>query len=183
MNSGYIGRSKSVRAKEAEDRGELPLSKWTKAAILDGLPEEIRKEAEKLTLAELRAQALEHRGWHHFGKFFQAVDVFAVRDDLRPGELRHEKTERRKREERTHYYLISFTVWEGKYRKWRKPVRKWRIAKKEGGKNKYIIIEQDGGGHLWQECRLKVDSAEDLGTRRPARNARIWQKVRDEARR
>lgn len=48
---GYIGRSESVRASEARQEGQKPLSKWTKKAIIEatkanGAPEELLRKAE-----------------------------------------------------------------------------------------------------------------------------------------
>ena len=58
---GYKGQSMSVNAVWAYDRGEKPLSKWTKSAILeeienifDELPEEKAEMIKKMTLTELR---------------------------------------------------------------------------------------------------------------------------------
>lgn len=42
---GYVGQSMSVRAKQAYDDGEMPRSKWSKAATLDALAEEFGDEA------------------------------------------------------------------------------------------------------------------------------------------
>ena len=48
---GYIGRSESVRASEARQEGQKPLSKWTKKAIIEamsanGVPKELLRKAE-----------------------------------------------------------------------------------------------------------------------------------------
>lgn len=43
----YIGQKMSVRACEAYDNGEKPLSKWTKADIIDEVLKERKKEGKK----------------------------------------------------------------------------------------------------------------------------------------
>ena len=45
MNSGYSGYSMSNRAREAYDDGEKPLSKWSKAEIIEAV-EEYAEETE-----------------------------------------------------------------------------------------------------------------------------------------
>ena len=56
---GYIGFSKSVNAYEAEQRGEMPLSLWDKAAlvlsIVDAYGSEAAEKAEKKTVWALVA--------------------------------------------------------------------------------------------------------------------------------
>lgn len=86
MNSGYIGYSMSVRAKEAYENGEKPLSKWTKAAILAALKEargeEYANVAKGYPLAALKKVCLEWASWHHTSKHFNKTDFYQFRDEL-----------------------------------------------------------------------------------------------------
>lgn len=85
---GYKGRSMSVNAVWAYDRGEKPLSKWTKAAILeeienifDELPEEKADMIKKMTLAELRENFLIYKTYHHTGKFYNSTNFYQINTD------------------------------------------------------------------------------------------------------
>lgn len=67
---GYIGRSESVRASEARQEGQKPLSKWTKKAIIEamkanGAPEELLRKAEAQPLWVLQQSVLSKTSWHH----------------------------------------------------------------------------------------------------------------------
>lgn len=67
---GYIGRSESVRASEARQEGQKPLSKWTKKAIIEamkanGAPEELLRKAEAQPLWVLQRSVLSKTSWHH----------------------------------------------------------------------------------------------------------------------
>lgn len=83
--NGYIGCSMSVRAKEAYSNGEMPLSKWTKTAIIDEIEEENQSLADyikvkELTLKELRSEFLEYSSWHHVGPCAKVTDFYAMAD-------------------------------------------------------------------------------------------------------
>lgn len=85
---GYKGQSMSVNAVWAYDRGENPLSKWTKAAILeeienmfDELPEEKADMIKKMTLTELRENFLNYTAYHHTGKFYNSTNFYQVNAD------------------------------------------------------------------------------------------------------
>lgn len=88
MNSGYSGWSMSVRAAEARSNGEMPKSKWTKAAIIAAVKaccEEFdlaySREAEKATKAELFDRFIEYKSWHHTSKFANATDFYGVDEE------------------------------------------------------------------------------------------------------
>lgn len=85
---GYKGQSMSVNAVLAYDRGEKPLSKWTKAAILeeienmfDELPEEKADMIKKMTLTELRENFLNYTAYHHTGKFYNSTNFYQLNAD------------------------------------------------------------------------------------------------------
>lgn len=127
--AGYIGQSMSVRAAEAYESGEKPLSKWTKADILD----EVREAcplAEKLTLSELKDVFLEYSSWHHMGKYAVEVSFYSLIDeDAFPTEekingiIANRKPRIRKPKEKPLYItsFVAYVVWEGT-RKHPKPV-------------------------------------------------------------
>lgn len=85
---GYRGQSMSVNAVWAYDRGEKPLSKWTKSAILeeiknifDELPEEKAEMIKKMTLTELRENFLNYTAYHHTGKFYNSTNFYQLNAD------------------------------------------------------------------------------------------------------
>ena len=90
-NSGYVGNKMSVRAKEAYDDGEMPLSKWTKSDIIDRIEELIDyndikikfdiNALNKLTKSELIDLFLYQSSWHHTGKYFNQTDFYDVDQD------------------------------------------------------------------------------------------------------
>lgn len=83
---GYIGRSESVRASEARQDGQKPLSKWTKKAIIEamkanGAPEELLRKAEAQPLWVLQQSVLSKTSWHHTGPNYQKTDFYGINDD------------------------------------------------------------------------------------------------------
>lgn len=85
MNSGYCGYSMSVNAAKAYDAGEMPLSKWTKAAILDACGDKADMLS-KLTVAELKSTLLYKSSWHHTSKMFNCTDFYEL-DEYKLDEL------------------------------------------------------------------------------------------------
>ena len=96
MNSGYKGWSMSKRAAAAYSGGEMPKSKWTKAAMLSAIAEFcddndlfITPETSKLTKAQLFDRYFEWSSWHHTSRFCNATEFYklnekAVREDFAP---------------------------------------------------------------------------------------------------
>ena len=91
MNSGYGGWSMSKRAETAYDNGYKPISKWTKAAIIEAVyeyadyelldyPSEYAEAAKKLTLRELKDCFIEYKEWHHTSKFCNATDFYGLNE-------------------------------------------------------------------------------------------------------
>jgi len=83
---GYIGRSESVRASEARQEGQKPLSKWTKKVIIEamkanGAPEELLRKAEAQPLWVLQQSVLSKTSWHHTGPNYQKTDFYGINDD------------------------------------------------------------------------------------------------------
>ena len=76
---GYIGNKMSVRAYEAYESGEKPLSKWTKTAIINtvldyrddfGYDELKSKDALKVFLT--------YSSWHHTGSYFNETAFYSL---------------------------------------------------------------------------------------------------------
>lgn len=159
--SGYVGSSRSVRAKEAYDAGEKPLSNWTKAAILEAIAEaygEARAEkAQKVSKADLRASFLERSSWHHTGKyanktyFYTLADLSAGEADQLINQLIAEKKEGKKEEKKekkeNKYSFLVLTMRKNvsNYRQW----PKWKnftyfcILKNDDKKARVIAGDDD----------------------------------------
>lgn len=83
-NRGYIGYSMSVRAAEAYQSGEKPLSKWTKADILHEVGELYGADAKKAFAAFpvkiLRGVLLSVGSWHHTSSYYNRTDFYYLPD-------------------------------------------------------------------------------------------------------
>lgn len=69
---GYVGTSMSVRAQEAYESGEMPMSKWTRGAIISAIKDyctdfdlAYNPEIETMNRAKLAEAYLEYKSWHH----------------------------------------------------------------------------------------------------------------------
>lgn len=86
--SGYDGCSMSMNARLAYRRGEMPKSRWTKAAMLDALRDACAEAGiewdgrlEHMTKAELFGRFFEWKSWHHTGKYATETDFYGVAED------------------------------------------------------------------------------------------------------
>lgn len=83
--SGYVGTSRSRRAKEAYEGGEMPASKWTKQALIeaiaDAFGDEVAEKAQKVSKAELSSSFLEISSWHHVGAYATPVWFYQIVED------------------------------------------------------------------------------------------------------
>ena len=83
--SGYIGISRSCRAKKAYEGGEKPSSKWTKEALLEGIAEafgeDVAEKAKKLGKLELINNFLKKTSWHHVGIFATKIWFYEIAED------------------------------------------------------------------------------------------------------
>lgn len=89
-NRGYNGYSMSVRATEAYELGEMPLSKWTKGKILARLEEKLAESPDDrpsdpvlawlptLPAKYLKIAGLAITSWHHTSKNFNRTDFYDV---------------------------------------------------------------------------------------------------------
>jgi hypothetical protein len=82
---GYIGNKMSVRAYEAYEGGEKPLSKWTKKDIIEG----VLNNRDDFSLDELNKYHKESlkcfltlSSWHHTGSYFNETDFYSLYDDF-----------------------------------------------------------------------------------------------------
>ena len=85
---GYLGSSMSVRAAEAYEQGEMPISRWTKTAIIQAIKDycfdfdlAYNPDIEKKTKAELAKEFLEYKSWHHSSRTAREVEFFGLNED------------------------------------------------------------------------------------------------------
>lgn len=131
MNSGYNGFSMSVRASEAYDNGEMPLSKWTKAEIISAV-EKLVEDMDNVTFSMsvlkkapvpvLRSLVLTRSSWHHTSMyvnetFFYSVDedtLSALTDERISSAIDiHKRRNKSKPEPLKYKGTIYYTVWGG----------------------------------------------------------------------
>lgn len=80
--AGYNRYSMSNNAVAAYADGEMPLSKWTRAAIFEAIAEncEITEEKagllRKMTAKELKETFLHFSSWHHTSKFYNCTNFY-----------------------------------------------------------------------------------------------------------
>ena len=82
---GYIGASMSANARAAYEAGEMPRSKWTKAAILGALRGYCDETdllydpaVESETKAALFDRFIAYSSWHHTGAYARETEFFAL---------------------------------------------------------------------------------------------------------
>ena len=81
---GYVGYSMSVRAQEAYERGLMPLSKWTKKAIIDAIRKQYPEYADlfsQFPVAFLKAYVLEEKEWHHTSKLYNETSFYGLDEE------------------------------------------------------------------------------------------------------
>lgn len=85
---GYVGASMSVRAKTAYESGEMPMSKWTRGAIISAIRDycadfdlAYNPEIETMSRAKLADTYLEYKSWHHTGRFARETEFFGLNED------------------------------------------------------------------------------------------------------
>ena len=76
---GYAGDAMSVGAVNAYREGAMPISRWTKAVLVDRIVELGGSELCGLyTLEQLQKGFLKHHSWHHTGVYANATDFYCV---------------------------------------------------------------------------------------------------------
>lgn len=128
--AGYYNYSMSNNAVCAYENGEMPLSKWTKAAILEACGDKAEM-LKPLTVAELRAELLIYSGWHHTSNHYNRTEFYTINEERleeMTGEdvtaiinRRQPKQKAIKAEKKTVEAEVTFTVWVGQYRNYRLP--------------------------------------------------------------
>lgn len=78
--AGYHNYSMSNNAVIAYQNGEKPLSKWTKADIINSLPERLKDPAKRLTVGEARSFFLRVSSWHHTSSMYNRTYFYQIRD-------------------------------------------------------------------------------------------------------
>lgn len=85
---GYVGASMSVRARQAYESGEMPMSKWTRPAIISAIKDycadfdlAYNPEIESMSRAKLAEVYLEYKSWHHTGRFARETEFFGLNED------------------------------------------------------------------------------------------------------
>lgn len=102
--AGYHGFSMSNNAVEAYDRGEMPMSKWTKRDIIRGLrklddfSDEQMEWLEHQSAGWLKCNCLAYTGYHHTGTKYRKTNFYEV--CYSPEELEREKEYRELRDKK-----------------------------------------------------------------------------------
>jgi hypothetical protein len=80
--NGYDGISMSWNARDAYASGERPLSRWSKADIVESV-KELNPDIDisRLNMKTIRAKFLVESGWHHTGMYYQKTYFYFVDDD------------------------------------------------------------------------------------------------------
>lgn len=130
--AGYAGFSMSNNAVAAYADGEMPLSKWTKAAILEAVQTAVDEGdavinfdldlLKKVKVAELKEFLLYKSSWHHTSSRYNRTDFYSldvdrleeltVEDVLKMFEKKAEK----KAEPQAELWKCSFLEWSGSRR-------------------------------------------------------------------
>ena len=84
---GYIGSSMSARAEAAYENGEMPKSKWTKAAIVDAIKSFCDEDdrvydpsIEKMKKADLWDTFISWKSWHHTSQYANITDFYGINE-------------------------------------------------------------------------------------------------------
>lgn len=177
--SGYIGASRSRRAKEAYEAGERPATKWTKRALLEGIAEafgdEVAEKAQKLSKLELVNNFLDTSSWHHVGAFATPVWFYQIADDRtaeeasrivdqlidQKTEQKAEKKAEKKPAKKAVFLKIIAERNTSKYRQWTNWKRFTYFCRAKDG-DKFAEIIADDSQFL--ENKIKIDGKHVLNT-------------------
>lgn len=127
--AGYYGYKMSNNAVEAYECGEMPLSKWTKSAIIKRITEMVNDEEVeinftlenlfKLPAKTLKAELLTMVAWHHTSSWYNVTDFYGIDDNklesLSDDDIKafSEKKEEKKEEPKKEMWKCSFLEWSG----------------------------------------------------------------------
>ena len=79
--TGYVGQSMSVRARNAYQSGEKPKSKWTKSAIMEELEDLFGDAASgfnKFSKQDLFNNICRYSSYHHTGLYANVTNFYSV---------------------------------------------------------------------------------------------------------
>lgn len=86
--SGYVGAAMSIRAQAAYESGEMPMSKWTRGAIISAIKDYCADfelaydpKIETMSRTKLADAYLEYKSWHHTGRFARETEFFGLNED------------------------------------------------------------------------------------------------------
>lgn len=179
--AGYHNFSMSNNAVAAYNNDEMPRSKWTKAEILAHCGEKAAMLRD-LTVAELRNELLEGRGWHHTSSRYNRTDFFGI-DEFRLDEISAEDVAaiiaaRKPRALRQSPAVklitaeISYTVWEGRFRNYQHPVDYTETVTYKST-DKLISTKNGGVKRLSSLKSVRVLSEEPLEETKPSVKDRL----------
>ena len=87
--TGYVGCSMSINARDAYEAGEMPKSKWTKTNMVAALRtwcndnDRVFDESIcKMRKDEMFARLFWCSSWHHTSKFANETDFYSINDDI-----------------------------------------------------------------------------------------------------
>ena len=127
--AGYNGFSMSNNAVDAYNNGEKPLSKWTKADILEAISEYAEENdlkinmdlLKKVSVKVMKSKFLRKSSWHHTSLMYNRTDFYSL-DESEADELTDEKVnlliekskqEEEKVEEAVETWECEYLVWSG----------------------------------------------------------------------
>lgn len=183
--AGYNNYSMSNNAVDAYERGERPRSKWTKAEILSfcGDKAEILSA---LTVEELRNELLENCGWHHTSNHYNRTDFFSIDAErleaLTEADVAAIVSARKPRaaQQASPVYVITaeitYTVWEGRFRNYRRPVDYTEIVTYKST-DKLVETEHGGVKRLSSLKSIKQLSEEEVPKAKPSVKDRLKEPV------
>lgn len=171
----------SNNAVAAYNADEMPRSKWTKEELLSRCGEKAEL-LRVLTVAELRDLLLEARGWHHTsGRYnrtnfyginegrldnISAVDVEAIIAARKPVGSRQSSPIKTVTAE------ITYTVWEGRYRNYRRPVDYTETVTYKST-DKQILTQHGGVKRLSSLKSIRILSEVPLEKEKPSVRDRL----------
>lgn len=159
VNSGYVGYSMSKRASLAYDEDRRPLSKWSKADLIDAVEElnpSILDSCKGLSVSELRSFLLKYSEWHHTSSYYNRTNFYKIREDLEDLKLedvpKHECSKKNSAER--FHGSIYYLEWSGT-KKHRKATNKKIEDVDIEIRGTFYVVFNDSGAEI---LRKKIDS-------------------------
>lgn len=76
--AGYKGYSMSNNAVRAYEDGEMPISKWTRQAVIDWIADDLETDSSNIKLLKRYKDYLYYVSWHHTSKYYNRTEFFRV---------------------------------------------------------------------------------------------------------